>query len=744
MKYLITLLLCLFTLPAWGATWYVQKSNNTSNKVMKKVGAWPITWNASGVTDNTDIDTVISSAANGDIIEIDGGASGLIYSGTELSSQGKIFSSFSVNKTLRGSVESNHQGLVTLSGASSAASTIDFSATSGAVISNLKLTGCAAGQYQLIARNPLILNNVIIGDGVGRAIDQRSGANLILNNCQIKNNADTSRTWTHAGAATTTILNNCKYYNNCKDLNISGVFTAYNTSFIGNYGASILVFGAGSSGVIKNCIFSGNGNFSSVNHIILNATPVSVEVSNSVLLNHPINALYGYQNITDAGGNVYTSPKVKSNYGGQALIALGADVDARDMDNSGTWDGFQALMSYANAKGIKVYAALERSNLYDAGEWDRVRAWEASGNEAHAHTFAHSGMIDCLTTGALKITGPVNATYSLAVNKVNAADSLTWTGTLTLKVSGVTVRTINISTVGGLEDAFAIASDVNTALGASGWAVTNNGLAWQYHLPNTTLTPATDVACSGAGAVIKQQIDAYLWREYVECKVLLEAELGHIVNFVTYPGGQFTTDGEAWLANAANFGGLTTPFLGGRSAAYNSGSYTFSQAEFLSGTGTKTGSQVMEITGPYLTSFIGSTNIKQKVDAYIDFLAHIGGVSMFYMHTFDDYDQASMQATVDALLANPSAIVILPKDIVSVVRQQTNLDGDGLRWGRTVSIDQSNYRLRPGSPAINAGVNVGLTTDFAGKPTRGLPDIGAYEYRPVQKQGFGFTSGFGF
>ncbi len=38
-----------------------------------------------------------------------------------------------------------------------------------------------------------------------------------------------------------------------------------------------------------------------------------------------------------------------------------------------------------------------------------------------------------------------------------------------------------------------------------------------------------------------------------------------------------------------------------------------------------------------------------------------------------------------------------------------------------------DFRLQAASPAINAGVNVGLTNDFAGIPLVGLPDIGAYE-----------------
>ena len=43
-------------------------------------------------------------------------------------------------------------------------------------------------------------------------------------------------------------------------------------------------------------------------------------------------------------------------------------------------------------------------------------------------------------------------------------------------------------------------------------------------------------------------------------------------------------------------------------------------------------------------------------------------------------------------------------------------------------IGSDDYQLQPTSPAINAGVDVGLTTDYAGNPIVGLPDIGAYEY----------------
>jgi len=41
----------------------------------------------------------------------------------------------------------------------------------------------------------------------------------------------------------------------------------------------------------------------------------------------------------------------------------------------------------------------------------------------------------------------------------------------------------------------------------------------------------------------------------------------------------------------------------------------------------------------------------------------------------------------------------------------------------------TDFSLQAGSPAINAGVDVGLTTDYLGNAIVGLPDIGAYEYQ---------------
>lgn len=53
-------------------------------------------------------------------------------------------------------------------------------------------------------------------------------------------------------------------------------------------------------------------------------------------------------------------------------------------------------------------------------------------------------------------------------------------------------------------------------------------------------------------------------------------------------------------------------------------------------------------------------------------------------------------------------------------------------------VSASNYQLTSASPAINAGTDVSLTTDYLGFPIVGNPDIGAYEYQ-TSSTGIGIT-----
>lgn len=61
--------------------------------------------------------------------------------------------------------------------------------------------------------------------------------------------------------------------------------------------------------------------------------------------------------------------------------------------------------------------------------------------------------------------------------------------------------------------------------------------------------------------------------------------------------------------------------------------------------------------------------------------------------------------------------------------QSAGYDVHGIAGSSPLFISSTDYHLKSGSPAINAGVDVGLTIDYDGKPIAGKPDIGAYERR---------------
>lgn len=123
--------------------------------------------------------------------------------------------------------------------------------------------------------------------------------------------------------------------------------------------------------------------------------------------------------------------------------------------------------------------------------------------------------------------------------------------------------------------------------------------------------------------------------------------------------------------------------------------------------------------------------LKRNGAALAAMAASTGRIYTLLSHNATELTTDQIGWFLSGALTVPGIEIVTLKTAVDHIRDSeswADADADGERWTRTFT-DASDYRLSPSSPAINAGVNVGLTSDFLGNPIKGLPDIGAYEFR---------------
>lgn len=158
---------------------------------------------------------------------------------------------------------------------------------------------------------------------------------------------------------------------------------------------------------------------------------------------------------------------------------------------------------------------------------------------------------------------------------------------------------------------------------------------------------------------------------------------GHIYNSIAY-------------ANAGNWS-----LEGGGKLNQVRGGFNFS----LTGNNPTTG------TGWAIKNNIGLQNYPWEVMSYADL-------------TYLDMDYNNYYPISDSKFASFDAVADVSWVIYNQTRETHSFNADPL------FVSSSNFHLLPTSPAINAGVDVGLTSDYDGNPKSGANwDIGAYEFQ---------------
>jgi hypothetical protein len=210
--------------------------------------------------------------------------------------------------------------------------------------------------------------------------------------------------------------------------------------------------------------------------------------------------------------------------------------------------------------------------------------------------------------------------------------------------------------------------------------------------------------------------------ELVQAKALMEANFtGLTLKALVTPGSSNSADVRTATKASGFWGSRSVKTVTGNTFLLNSlNAYGISHLQFN-------------------TYWRGATDADTKANiyAFLEAVSSNGIVLAILAHSTTECTQAEWQMLLDAC-AEYSTIKVTDLDTFLTDLRALWATADDITYTKDAT-DQSDYRLTPVSPAINAGVDVGLTSDFAGNPVpQGpYPDIGIYEHSSQAADPFG-------
>lgn len=484
---------------------------------------------------------------------------------------------------------------------------------------------------------------------------------------------------------------------------LNGNFTYSNLTGVGQSNETIVVSGNNAQQVTgKNNIWHGpTGN--PAKYALLNSSGNAIcSETNSIIGYNPFGPAYLTSGFTLNTVTTDKSPLFKATKR-KGVVSIVID----DAESSAT---FAALAPLMEARGFRGTWALNTSLATSNNLWSAARSYVASGHEIASHGRSHS---------------KVTATSAISIQYVGAGSACTITidntaKTLTTSVTGASHNlSIDLTqyTLNGL------AVYLNAYGGGGVYSVfvvdTSNNEARSEHLASVS---GQSIKAAAYTASLNQ--NQYLTYEVNGSKTDIETNIpGYTCKSFVYP--YFATDATA-KAQVAGAG-----FIGAR--VDSSGTKLFTDIEAYAVYGNHVGG-LFGLTSTNPTA----AQIKGRVAALVEYLDWSGGIVVILAHLTNgtnDYDMTNWGHVLDALRESQANVLTFGSAMQYIAANAETTSGSGgtLHYQRSAAHlgDSSNYRLQSTSPAINAGTGVSLTTDADGKPILGTPDIGAYEYYPL-------------
>ena len=326
-----------------------------------------------------------------------------------------------------------------------------------------------------------------------------------------------------------------------------------------------------------------------------------------------------------------------------------------------------------------------------ADNWTLARSLAARGHEIASHTRNHVNLKD-LSAMQIRYVG------AEAACTMTIAD-----GTLTTSTGGSWPLTGSVGQVCSAIDAHA-----------------------DYTCASSTMVPDVDYAERGRATsladVAAQDIKAAAYlalydaaRHYAEeitgSKLDIEANIpGYTCKTLVHPGNH--------VSDASKAAALAAGYVGVRATGPTGSDYLLYDAG---------GFDIGNMVSVEFNTLAPHGTVSQYAATLLAKMGLLGWYMELYEHSFTTFTLDDLNEFL-LVLRNSDAMVLTRAQAAEWIIANGTDSGDGRTYS-LVNTQTTNYDISIASPLINAGVDVGLTTDIEGKAIRGLPDIGAYEFQ---------------
>lgn len=697
-----------------------------------------------------------TALGSGDVIELDGGASGKTYS-TGTTAIINVGTSNQKSFTIRGSSVSGHNGTVIIETTvnNKPALLVPVAVAANTVtIENLTLKQYQQGICASL-RGSTTFNNVTF-DGSGATNDNYppidiSGPYTFTINRSLLKDSHASRFMMIAGNATVNmsnsiIRNQVWSYPATTETSAVGVydsvddgrstFNSYNNVY-GNLVAGALTARNGYSDIVsKNDIFIGTNNYqySAGQYAPFYAKDAgdTITVYNSIIMGPgrlPKTLTYGSGTITlDASCKQYVDPKFAHN---QYTGLMAITIDSSDKTYCDTIKALGDTAALPLSFAVYKYSVVENPGTRWAATEAEVKtlllAYQTAGHELVNHSISHPHLLD---TEAFK------ATYSGAGENPRITVSGTYPN---LSLSALTDSGTDVGPLDLVSTSYDLIEEVRVAIDAhADWAAAR-ATNFSYGTRSKGLKAATTAVSTGTSIPFDIDTNYHHWKaEIVDMAAWLDSFLGAGKTkgfIIPYATRASTIDySDAWRTwMAANY--ADTKAYGARTmdvAEYTADPAVTMMYSNLYGAGNLTkrmGTGTVR-TQDIVSGGTGSTSeatIRANTRAIIAYARETGNPTIITVH------ETECSATEFGYIINEIKLA----SGISVMKF-----GDLMEYLASAGAlaDAGDYRLHSGSPAIDTGTPI-LTYaewiaaggDYAGKnPTNGTFSIGAYQYQKKQ------------